>query len=149
TLEQAREQIEGLTLPALAEAGLSPAEARIEAKNAVARFERMAVEAVLNSMMSDPQDPCRTTQHCAYHGWCHRCDPRFSALMSEINLVIQTTTDDQSAWGGLYGRIAKVLHGSAEVRLAAELAETKRTQVRLERELKAVRRQMSRERDRS
>ena len=22
--------------------------------------------------------PCRTTQHCAYHGWCHRCDPQLA-----------------------------------------------------------------------
>lgn len=22
-----------------------------------------------------PKTGCRTTQHCAYNGWCHRCDP--------------------------------------------------------------------------
>lgn len=76
-------------------------------------------------------DACRTTQHCAYHGWCHRCDSRFAALMGEINRIVQTETDDSGAWGPLYTRIAEVLHGKGETAIAAELAEARATNRRL------------------
>lgn len=143
TLEEAREQAEQFMMPALTQDGLSPAEARVEAMNIVARFERMAAEKILTGLMDGPKEACRTTQHCAYHGWCHRCDPRFSALMGEINVIIQTTSEDGRTWGPLYTRIAKTLHGSTEVRLAAELAEAKETQVRLERELREMRHRLA------
>ena len=82
-------------------------------------------------------DPCGSTQHCAYHGWCHRCDPRFSALMSEINLIIQRGTEDEQTWGPLYAQIAKTLHGKGEAAMAAELAEARETNRRLNRRSQA------------
>lgn len=138
TLDEARERVEQLLLPGLREGGLSPAEARIEAMNTAAHLERLAAEKILLDLMQGPQEPCRSTQHCARHGWCHRCDGRFSALMSEINAIVQTTCEDDRTWGPLYDQISKTLRGSTEVRLATELAEAKETQQRLEQELREV-----------
>lgn len=53
--------------------------------------------------------PCRTTQHCAYHGWCYRCDPDFYNQMRRINRAIQSSGADPSTWGYLYENIAKGL----------------------------------------
>jgi hypothetical protein len=138
TLEGARDQIEQLMLPGLMQGGLSAAEAHIEAMNVVARFERKSSERLLTGIVEGPREACRSTQHCAYHGWCHRCDPKFAALMSEINHIIQSASSDHHAWGPLYEQIGKVLHGSAEVILAVELAEARETQQRLERQLRAI-----------
>lgn len=143
TLDEAREQAEQLMLPGLMQDGLSPAEARIEAMNVVARFERMAAEKILTGLLDGPREACRTTQHCAYHGWCRRCDPHFAALMSEINHLLWKEGGDERLRGPLYGRIAETLHGSTEVRLAAELAEAKETQQRLERELREMRHRLT------
>lgn len=143
TLEEAREQAEKLMLPGLMRDGLSPAEARVEAMNVVARFERMAAEKILTGMMGDPKEACRTTQHCAYHDWCRRCDPRFAALMSEINHLLWKEGVDDRLRGPLYTQIARTLHGSTEVMLAAELAEAKETQQRLERELREMRHRLT------
>ncbi|MFE0472725.1 hypothetical protein ACFW2V_14020 [Streptomyces sp. NPDC058947] len=138
TLEEERVQVEQLLLPGLMQGGLSAAEARIEAMNVLARFERRSSERIITDVVEGPKEACRSTQHCAYHGWCHRCDPRFAALMSEINRIIQSTSGDHHTWGSLYEQIGKVLHGSSEVVLAAELAETRETQQRLERRLQEV-----------
>jgi DNA-binding XRE family transcriptional regulator len=83
-------------------------------------------------------DPCRTTRHCADHGWCHRCDPALAALMSEINHVIQTTVADSGAWGHLYAEIAGILHTGDPARTAAELAETRKTVQALNRRAQAA-----------
>jgi hypothetical protein len=53
--------------------------------------------------------PCRTTQHCAYHGWCRRCDPAFADLMAKVNIAIQHTDTQDSHWGPLYAAIAEAL----------------------------------------
>ncbi|MFI9154529.1 hypothetical protein [Streptomyces sp. NPDC053367] len=53
--------------------------------------------------------PCRTTQHCAYHGWCHRCDPAFAAVMSAVNRAVQRTDTDEAHWGPLYAAVGKAL----------------------------------------
>lgn len=79
----------------------------------------------------DIGEACRTTQHCAYHGWCHRCDGRFADLMSEINRVIQSSEAEPKTWGDLYGRVAEVLHGDPRVGVASELAEARATIRRL------------------
>lgn len=80
-------------------------------------------------------NPCRTSQHCAYHGWCNRCDPALAEVMSEINAVIQRECTEHSRWGTLYKAIAAILHpvhtreeevvgelNEANVRLARDLA---------------------------
>lgn len=51
-------------------------------------------------------EACRSTQHCAYHGWCNRCDPEFAAVMSRVNSVIQHTDPTDSHWGPLYAALA-------------------------------------------
>ena len=47
TLKEAREQMEQLLVPGLIQRGLSAPEARVEAMNLVARFERLAVDRAL------------------------------------------------------------------------------------------------------
>lgn len=47
TLEEARTQMEKLLLPGLVATGLSEPEARVEAMNLVARFERLAIGRML------------------------------------------------------------------------------------------------------
>lgn len=67
---------------------------------------------------ADRAAPCRTTQHCAHHGWCHRCDPEFAAVMSRLNVAIQRTDSDESHWGPLYeavgAELRKVLPAPAD-----------------------------------
>lgn len=55
--------------------------------------------------------PCRDTQHCAYHGWCHRCDPAFAAAMTRVNIAIQRTDTEPSHWGPLYEAVGQALRG--------------------------------------
>lgn len=68
---------------------------------------------------------CRSTQHCAYHGWCRRCHGQLAALMSEINLIIQSSNVPPESWGELYGRLGKSLHGDDRAEEAMSLAEAR------------------------
>lgn len=83
-------------------------------------------------------DACRTTRHCADHGWCHRCDPALAALMSRINHVVQTVCGDDGNWGPLYTQIAEILHTGDPARAAAELAEARQTIQKLNRRAQAA-----------
>lgn len=83
-------------------------------------------------------EPCRTTRHCADHGWCHRCDPALAALMSEINHVIQSVSADESTWGPLYSQISAILHAGAPAQAAADLAEARKTNQNLNRRAQAA-----------
>ena len=85
-----------------------------------------------------PSKPCRQTRHCADHGWCHRCDPRFAALMSEINHIIQNTSMDDLTWGPLYAKISDLLHGDEQVEQTAALAEARQTNRHLNRRAQAA-----------
>jgi hypothetical protein len=51
TLEEAREEMEKLLVPGLMYGGLSEPEARVEAMNTVARFERRVTERLLNRVV--------------------------------------------------------------------------------------------------
>ena len=66
-------------------------------------------EAEIDAMMEHASPACRTTQHCAYHGWCNRCDPGFAAVMNRVNVAIQLTEPDESRWGPLYEAVGKAL----------------------------------------
>jgi hypothetical protein len=88
--------------------------------------------------MEEKQVPCRQTRHCADHGWCHRCDGRFAALMSEINHIIQNTSHDDLTWGPLYTRIADLLHGDERADPVAALAEARQTNRHLNRRAQAA-----------
>lgn len=83
-------------------------------------------------------DSCKSTRHCADHGWCHRCDPALAALMSRINHVIQTVCKNDQEWGPLYAQIAEILHIGDPARAAAELAEARQTNQRLNRRAQAA-----------
>lgn len=50
-LEEAREQMEALMVPGLIQRGLSAPEARVEAMNTLARFERLAVGRALEKLV--------------------------------------------------------------------------------------------------
>lgn len=64
--------------------------------------------------MTNPETvACRTTQHCAFHGWCRRCDPAFAAVMSRVNVAIQRTDADDTHWGPLYAAVADALRPAA------------------------------------
>ncbi|MEV7034577.1 hypothetical protein AB0N99_30650 [Streptomyces sp. NPDC093272] len=52
---------------------------------------------------------CRTTQHCAAHGWCRRCNPAFAATMSKVNIAVQRSGVGEEHWGPLYEAIGKAL----------------------------------------
>lgn len=83
-------------------------------------------------------EACRSTRHCADHGWCHRCDAPLAALMSEVNHVIQANVTDDKAWGVLYAEIAKILHTGEPVQTAADLAEARRKNQVLHRRAQAA-----------
>lgn len=82
--------------------------------------------------------PCKQTQHCAHHGWCHRCDPALAALMSEVNHVISEATQDDEARSVLYTEISAIMHVGDPVQAAAELAETRQTNRNLNRRVQAA-----------
>lgn len=52
---------------------------------------------------------CRSTQHCAYHGWCSRCAPQFGAIMGDVNRAISDTGTPDTFRGPLYHEIGKTL----------------------------------------
>lgn len=83
-------------------------------------------------------DPCRTTRHCADHGWCHRCDPALAALMSEVNRLVHEATKDSSVRSVLYEKIGALLHTGDPARAAAELAEARQTIQKLNRRAQAA-----------
>lgn len=57
---------------------------------------------------------CRSTRHCADHGWCHRCAPDFAETMSRVNVAIQHADPDASHWGPLYAAIGRALRGGEQ-----------------------------------
>lgn len=78
-------------------------------------------------------EACRTTQHCAYHGWCHRCHEQFAELMTVINKIIQSSSAPPQSWGELYGRIGKALHSNEKNSDTIDLAVARATNQRLNR----------------
>lgn len=38
------------------------------------------------------KDACRTTQHCAYWGWCYRCNPEWAGMDRAARLVEMEVT---------------------------------------------------------
>lgn len=83
-------------------------------------------------------EPCKSTRHCVDHGWCHRCDPALAALMTEINKLIGDLAKDYEAHSRLYTEIARILHVGDPVRAAADLAEARQTNQRLNRRVQAA-----------
>ena len=83
-------------------------------------------------------DPCKSTRHCVDHGWCHRCDPALAALMAEINKLIGDLVKDYEAHSRLYTEISRILHVGDPARAAAELAEARQTNQRLNRRVQAA-----------
>lgn len=81
-------------------------------------------------------DPCRTTQHCAYHGWCNRCDPALAKVMDSINAIIQRECTNQSEWGTLYEKISAILH-TTHTREAETVSELNKANIQMARELAA------------
>lgn len=42
---------------------------------------------------------CRSTRHCAVHGWCHRCDPERADLRSRVLEAIRYALVPTGPWG--------------------------------------------------
>lgn len=84
------------------------------------------------------KDACKTTRHCADHGWCHRCDPALAALMGDVNRLVHDATKDDSVRSELYSSIGALLHTGDPARAAAELAESRQTVQRLNRRAQAA-----------
>lgn len=82
---------------------------------------------------------CRTTRHCADHGWCHRCDPDFAALMSAVNRAVHEADPDDTHRGELYSAVGRVLaDGGDRVDLVARLAGARHTNQELHRRAQAA-----------
>lgn len=82
---------------------------------------------------------CRTTRHCVDHGWCHRCDPQFAALMSAVNKAIHTADPDDTHRAELYYAVGQVLaDGGDRVDLVARLAEARHTNQELHRRVQTA-----------
>ncbi|MEU1497333.1 hypothetical protein [Streptomyces sp. NPDC005732] len=60
----------------------------------------------------DAPDACRTTRHCADHGFCRRCQPGLAAVMSRVNSAIQKTDETAEHWGPLYAAVGQALRGA-------------------------------------
>lgn len=120
TLQAAREQVEGYMAPGIAATfHLTGPEARVEATRILAAFERMARDRGRGDGQRQAQadshaSACRSTRHCADHGWCHRCDPGFARTMNAVNAVVQDAVTDVAQQGRLYTEISKALRNQKE-----------------------------------
>lgn len=57
--------------------------------------------------------PCRTTRHCAIHGFCRRCSPARAQLASAVNIAIQRNTTAEGDWGPLYTAVMAAIPDGA------------------------------------
>lgn len=57
----------------------------------------------------EPKAPCRTTQHCAAWGWCHRCDHRASTVVPLIVKAVEAMGIPPASAGSTYAAIMELL----------------------------------------
>lgn len=58
--------------------------------------------------------PCRTTQHCAVHGFCHRCDQKLTDASKLVVKAIPAAGIPDTAAGAAYATVMKVLMAYAD-----------------------------------
>lgn len=53
--------------------------------------------------------PCRTTQHCAALGWCHRCEPGTREAVTHVVKAVAAIGVGPSRAGAVYEAVMEVL----------------------------------------
>lgn len=56
-----------------------------------------------------PAVPCRTSQHCAAWGWCHRCDPRAARAVPHVVKAVEAMGIGPDRAGSTYAAVMDVL----------------------------------------
>lgn len=59
--------------------------------------------------MTDQTTPCRTTRHCADHGFCHRCTPSLNDATQHLVKAISSAGIEYPASGSVYAALAATL----------------------------------------
>ncbi|MEW5658303.1 hypothetical protein ABGT92_23655 [Streptomyces cinereoruber] len=68
--------------------------------------------------MTDQTTACRSTQHCATHGFCHRCTPSLNDATQHLVKAISSAGIEYPASGSVYAALAATIRDA--VRPAAE-----------------------------
>lgn len=84
--EDAREEL----IESLMAGGMS----RRWAERQLAAYNRQLAGKILNYPRTD-RPACGNTQHCAFHGWCHRCDPERAGMDRAARIVKYTRSREQ------------------------------------------------------
>ncbi|MEV4424017.1 hypothetical protein AB0K23_01310 [Streptomyces sp. NPDC049602] len=63
--------------------------------------------------MTDQTVPCRTTQHCARHGFCHRCAPDLADASQHLVKAMTVARIDDEHTGALYAQLAAGVRDAA------------------------------------
>ena len=63
--------------------------------------------------MTDQPTPCRSTQHCAEHGFCHRCTPSLDGAVRHLVKVMDAAKIDTKRQGAVYAQLAATVRDAA------------------------------------
>lgn len=63
--------------------------------------------------MTDQPDPCRTTRHCADHGFCHRCMPSLDDAVRHLVKAMKAAGIEYPASSDVYARLAATVRDAA------------------------------------
>ncbi|MFF2184603.1 hypothetical protein [Streptomyces sp. NPDC058155] len=67
------------------------------------------------STTPEPIRPCRTTQHCAHWGWCHRCAPALAKAARHVVKAISAAGIPVADSSAPYGQMTTVLAAASGV----------------------------------
>lgn len=78
--------------------------------------------------MTEVKPSCGTTQHCAVHGFCHRCDPALSDAALLIVRALRNAGVPDAEQGAAYREmVATLRHETLALRQAARRTSPKKT----------------------
>ena len=63
--------------------------------------------------MTDQPTACRTTRHCADHGFCHRCTPSLDDAVRHLVKAISAAGIDDERKGAVYAQLAATVRDAA------------------------------------
>ena len=63
--------------------------------------------------MTDQTAPCRTTRHCADHGFCHRCSPQLASASRYLVKAMGAAGVEYPASSDLYAQLAATVRDAA------------------------------------
>ncbi|MGW1246959.1 hypothetical protein [Streptomyces sp. NPDC002535] len=69
--------------------------------------------------MTDQPKPCRTTQHCAVHGFCHRCTPSLDGAVRHLVKAISAAGITTGS-GHVYEQLAATIRDAARTAAARQ-----------------------------